>query len=83
MLMLANTDFKIHFVMSFSVNSGKIKLLAPDHSHSDGPLVSGSQKKMNGHEHGREVCGEEFVGETRVVGRGERVDVKRVYCVLV
>lgn len=76
--MMANTDFKIHFVMSFSVNSGKIKLLAPDHSHSDGPLVSGPQNRMNRHEHGRGVC-----GDTRVVGRWERVDVKRVYCVLV
>lgn len=65
MLMLANTDFKIHVVMSFSVNSGKIKLLAPDHSHSDGPLVSRSQNKMNRHECGREVCGKEL-GETRV-----------------
>lgn len=75
MLMLANTDLKIHVVMPFSVNSDKIKLLAPDHSHSDGPLVSGSQNKMNRRERGREVCGKEL-GEATVVGRWKRVDVR-------
>lgn len=58
--MLINTDFKIHFVMTFSVNSGKIILLAPDCSHSDGPLVSGSQNKMNRLVHNGETCGEEL-----------------------
>lgn len=82
--MMANTDFKIHFVMSLSANSGKIRLLAPNHSHSDGPLVRGSQNKRNRHERGREVCGKEL-RETRVVGRWERMGVKMLtmYCVLV
>lgn len=52
--MLGNTDFKIHFVISLSVHSGKVRLLAPDHSHSDGPLDSGSQNKTKRHEHERE-----------------------------
>lgn len=64
--MLINTDFKIHFEVIFSANSGKVILLAPDHSHSDGPLVSGSQNKMN-----RDKCKRDIYGEELGVDKGD------------
>lgn len=68
-MMLINTGLKIHFVVTFSVVSGKIILSVPDRSQSGGPLVSGSQNKMKRNEPKREICGEDVGGE-RMLGDG-------------